>query len=77
MHLRNIGVDPYSGDLFHETPLGLVTFDFIQKNFSFHGLYLFFVIVDLATAFLLGKTASRYVKESVSKFFFLLVKKKT
>ncbi|XP_011499338.1 PREDICTED: phosphatidylinositol glycan anchor biosynthesis class U protein [Ceratosolen solmsi marchali] len=66
VYLYNIGVDPYIGDLFHETPLGLIIFDSIQKHFSFYGLWLLFVIIDLITAYLLGITAKYYIKELIA-----------
>ncbi|OXU23368.1 hypothetical protein TSAR_012475 [Trichomalopsis sarcophagae] len=67
VYLHNIGVDPYSGDLLHETPLGLVTFDFIQKYFPTYLIWLLFVITDLVTALLLGITATYYIKESIDR----------
>ncbi|KAJ8676512.1 hypothetical protein QAD02_012299 [Eretmocerus hayati] len=63
VHLRSIEVDPYSGDLFHETPLGLVMYGFIQKHLSVLGISVFFTIIDLATAVVLGLTATHYIKE--------------
>lgn len=66
VYLHNLGIDPYTGDLFHETPIGLVTFNFIQKHLSQWGLYILFISVDLLTAFCLAKTAQQYTKESVS-----------
>lgn len=67
VHLYNIGIDPYSGDLFHETPLGLVTFDFIQKHFSINGIWILFIMIDLTTAHILGITAKFYIEELVRK----------
>lgn len=66
VYLRKIGVDPYSGDLFHETPLGLILFDLIQKYLPSYGIWLLFVVTDLATALLLGIAATDYIKETVS-----------
>ncbi|XP_014214639.1 phosphatidylinositol glycan anchor biosynthesis class U protein [Copidosoma floridanum] len=67
VYLRSIGVDPYSGDLFHETPLSLVIFDFVQKNFPMYRLWLLFVMFDVMTAFILGITAAYYIRESVDR----------
>ncbi|XP_058807125.1 phosphatidylinositol glycan anchor biosynthesis class U protein [Phymastichus coffea] len=65
VYLKNVGVDPYSGDLFHETPLGLIIFDLIQKYLSYYGIWLLFVVTDLTTAVLLGIAATGYIKETI------------
>uniref|UniRef100_A0ABD2WT20 Phosphatidylinositol glycan anchor biosynthesis class U protein n=1 Tax=Trichogramma kaykai TaxID=54128 RepID=A0ABD2WT20_9HYME len=67
VHLYSIGVDPYNGDLFHETPLGLIVFGFIQKHFSRYALWILFIMTDLTTALFLGITASYYIKESIAR----------
>ncbi len=47
--------DPYSGVLFHETPIALLFFRFLFSNFSQRFVDIFFVLIDLFTASLLGE----------------------
>ncbi|XP_044580608.1 phosphatidylinositol glycan anchor biosynthesis class U protein [Cotesia glomerata] len=63
VHLHNFGIDPYSGDLFHETPIGLVFFTWILRYLSFWSLRILFVVADLLTSWFLFQTARHYVKE--------------
>ncbi|XP_008549393.1 phosphatidylinositol glycan anchor biosynthesis class U protein [Microplitis demolitor] len=63
VHLRNFGIDPYSGDLFHETPIGLVFFTWVHKYLSLWSLRILFIIGDLLTSWFLYATACNYVKE--------------
>ena len=60
IHLYSVNVDPYSGDLFHESPLILVTFRLL---ITYLGPYIeiLFVFIDVLVAFLLYKTACSYV----------------
>ncbi|XP_043595698.1 phosphatidylinositol glycan anchor biosynthesis class U protein isoform X4 [Bombus pyrosoma] len=55
------------GDLFHETPIGLYIFNFIQQHLSQWVLFCLFVSIDLLTAVFLGLTAKQYTTELVSK----------
>ncbi|KAG8040289.1 hypothetical protein G9C98_000860 [Cotesia typhae] len=63
VHLHNFGIDPYSGDLFHETPIGLVFFTWILRYLSFWSIRILFVVADLLTSWFLFQTARHYVKE--------------
>ncbi|KAK1128026.1 hypothetical protein K0M31_003518 [Melipona bicolor] len=67
VYLYNCGIDPYTGDLFHETPIGLYVFNFIQQHLSQWILFCLFVFTDLLTAVFLGLTAKQYATELVSK----------
>ncbi|XP_050588523.1 phosphatidylinositol glycan anchor biosynthesis class U protein [Bombus affinis] len=67
VYLYNYGIDPYTGDLFHETPIGLYIFNFIQQYLSQWVLFCLFVSIDLLTAVFLGLTAKQYTTELVSK----------
>ena len=66
VYLYNCGIDPYTGDLFHETPIGLYVFNFIQQHLSQWILFCLFVFTDLLTAVFLGLTAKQYATELVS-----------
>jgi hypothetical protein len=59
------GTDPYIGDMFHETPLGLLLFHWMIHNIP-HWLHLVFIFSDLLTAFLLYKTAKKCMQLLVS-----------
>ncbi|XP_066583205.1 phosphatidylinositol glycan anchor biosynthesis class U protein [Prorops nasuta] len=67
IYLYNFGVDPYIGDLFHETPIGLFIFTFIQKYLSHSMLLILFVATDILTASLLALTAKNYSAELIRK----------
>ncbi|EZA48194.1 hypothetical protein DMN91_009774 [Ooceraea biroi] len=67
VYLHEIGIDPYQGDLFHETPIGLYFFNFVQKNLPRWALFLLFVVTDLATAVCLALTAKHYAIELTTK----------
>ncbi|XP_017794815.1 PREDICTED: phosphatidylinositol glycan anchor biosynthesis class U protein [Habropoda laboriosa] len=67
VYLYNFGIDPYTGDLFHETPIGLYVFNFIQQYLPQWVLFCLFVFTDLLTALLLAFTAKQYATELVSK----------
>lgn len=71
VYLRNFGIDPYSGDLFHETPIGLVAFNLMQKFLTDWALKLLFILTDLTTAWFLAATARTYFTEVVN--FLLLI----
>ncbi|XP_076234830.1 phosphatidylinositol glycan anchor biosynthesis class U [Calliopsis andreniformis] len=67
VHLYNFGIDPYMGDLFHETPIGLYIFDLIQHHLPRWLLFVLFIFTDLLTALLLAFTAKQYATELTSK----------
>lgn len=68
VHLYNFGIDPYTGDLFHETPIGLYIFNLLQQYLSCWTLFFLFTATDLLTALLLAFTAKQYATELVSLF---------
>ncbi|XP_063979814.1 phosphatidylinositol glycan anchor biosynthesis class U protein [Diachasmimorpha longicaudata] len=63
VHLRNSNIDPYTGDLFHETPVGLLAFTYIHKYLSTWGIKCIFILADLITAWCLFATTRLYVVE--------------
>lgn len=68
VELYSEGTDPYIGDMFHETPLALVTFYWMIHHIP-RGLHLVFILSDLLTAFLLYKTAKKCASDLVSRLF--------
>ncbi|XP_043483224.1 phosphatidylinositol glycan anchor biosynthesis class U protein [Leptopilina heterotoma] len=67
VHLRNFGIDPYSGDLFHETPLCLEAFSLMQKFLTDTFLKLLFILTDFTTAWLIAMIARNYFTEVVKR----------
>ncbi|XP_043499069.1 phosphatidylinositol glycan anchor biosynthesis class U protein [Polistes fuscatus] len=67
VYLHNNGIDPYSGDLFHETPICLYVFDIIQRHFPWYILCLLFVVTDLMTALCLAYVGNSYANSRRSK----------
>lgn len=61
LHLHKLGVNPYSGDALHETPLQLTIYRLMVDNF---GSYtpLIFVLLDVLTAFLLYLITKQYMR---------------
>ncbi|XP_014678671.1 PREDICTED: phosphatidylinositol glycan anchor biosynthesis class U protein-like [Priapulus caudatus] len=57
--LYDNGIDPYSGDAFHEQPLFLVGFHFLHKNFR-EWIPIIFMIVDVLTAVALSSAAVHF-----------------
>ena len=53
--LHQNGLDPYSGVLFHETPIVLKVFTFLFETCNDHFINVVFVACDMLTAWLLGK----------------------
>nr|CAD7195794.1 unnamed protein product [Timema douglasi]CAD7398817.1 unnamed protein product [Timema poppensis] len=60
--LYNEGINPYVGDMFHETPLGLFVYDWMIRNLA-QWMGIIFICCDLMTAHLLYKTACLFMKE--------------
>lgn len=58
-------IDPYSGDLFHETPLCLEAFSLMQKFLTDTFLKLLFILTDFTTAWLIAMIARNYFTEVV------------
>lgn len=67
VYLHNFGIDPYTGDLFHETPIGLYVFNLIQQHLPRWVLFLLFISTDLLTALFLGFAAKNYATELSSR----------
>ncbi|KYN40404.1 Phosphatidylinositol glycan anchor biosynthesis class U protein [Trachymyrmex septentrionalis] len=67
VYLYKFGIDPYEGDLFHETPIGLFVFTLMQEYLPQWALFLLFVVVDLTTALCLAHAAKHYAFELTTK----------
>lgn len=64
--LHNEGINPYDGDLFHETPLGLYVFKYLIQ-YLMQWLGVIFIACDIITAHLLYNTAFTYMNELLQK----------
>lgn len=62
--LYNAGINPYSGDMYHENPLILVASSWLLNHCS-HLIPLLFISIDLLVAMLLYFMAKRFTKEMV------------
>ncbi|XP_049832992.1 phosphatidylinositol glycan anchor biosynthesis class U protein isoform X1 [Schistocerca gregaria] len=60
--LYNEGTDPYSGDVFHDTPVGLLIYSWVF-SFASSWLNIIFVACDLLTAYFLNKAAHVFMLE--------------
>jgi len=60
LHLLNLNIHPYTGDMLHEPPLHLLAYNFLVA-FSSKYLYLVFILCDIATAYLLCLAAKKYM----------------
>ncbi|KAE9543022.1 hypothetical protein AGLY_002933 [Aphis glycines] len=65
--LYNENLNPYDGDLFHETPLALVFFSNLTSTFSDFYVSLVFIMCDLMTAFVLYYTSKIYTENLLEK----------
>ena len=66
--LQSQGIPVYSGGLFHETPLTLLTASVLLRSWS-QWLPLLFVLCDLLTAYTLGRVAAAYSRKLVSAWW--------
>lgn len=65
--LYNENINPYDGDLFHETPLALVFFSYLTSSLSDFYVNLVFIACDIFTAFVLYYTSKIYTENLVCK----------
>ena len=63
-YLYNEGINPYVGDNFHETPLGLIVFDKMINHIP-QWIGIIFVVCDIVTAHVLYHTAQTFMSELV------------
>uniref|UniRef100_A0A2S2QLQ1 Phosphatidylinositol glycan anchor biosynthesis class U protein n=1 Tax=Sipha flava TaxID=143950 RepID=A0A2S2QLQ1_9HEMI len=63
--LYNENINPYEGDLFHETPLALVFFSYLTSILSDFYVTLVFIGCDILTAFVLYSTSKIYTKNLI------------
>jgi phosphatidylinositol glycan class U len=61
VHLHQSGLSPYSGVVFHETPLALFVFSLFGKNTAYTSWL--FILGDLLTSFLLSKVGEVVAKQ--------------
>ncbi|GIY79784.1 phosphatidylinositol glycan anchor biosynthesis class U protein [Caerostris darwini] len=64
VNLWRQGTNPYDSDIFHESPLGLITYDYLLSHFP-DWLPLVFAICDLLTATVLAFVAEQYLYKSI------------
>lgn len=57
--LVRAGVSPYSGDVFHESPLMLKAVGFFEGVFGSENVWLAFLVTDMLTVLVLGAVASK------------------
>ncbi|XP_050441765.1 phosphatidylinositol glycan anchor biosynthesis class U protein [Adelges cooleyi] len=60
--LYNQNINPYDGDLFHETPLVLIFFSYLTSTLSELHIYLVFIVCDVITAIILYYTSKIYTE---------------
>ncbi|KAL1130048.1 hypothetical protein AAG570_012991 [Ranatra chinensis] len=60
------GIDPYTGDIFHETPIALMFLNFLITNIP-QAIGCVFVFCDILTAYILYLAATVYMKETFDK----------
>lgn len=61
VHLHQSGLSPYSGVIYHETPLALIVFAVFGKNSAYTSWV--FILGDLLTSFLLSKVGELVAKQ--------------
>jgi len=61
VHLHQSGLSPYSGVIYHETPLALIVFSVFGKNSAY--ISWIFILGDLLTSFLLSKVGELVAKQ--------------
>ncbi|KAL5021781.1 hypothetical protein ScPMuIL_000936 [Solemya velum] len=64
--LRRNSISPYSGDVFHETPLGLRFLDILTRMFPKH-IHLVFILVDMLSGLILVWIASHFKQYMLEK----------
>jgi phosphatidylinositol glycan class U len=65
-YLYNEGINPYVGDNFHETPLGLIVFDKMINHIP-QWIGIIFIVCDIVTAHVLYHTARTFMSEMFSR----------
>jgi hypothetical protein len=75
VYLHQRSQSPYEGDVFHETPTGLVFYSYLLK-LNFNILHAIFILCDVLTAFVLTETTRIFFQNivSVNLFFFQILK---
>lgn len=63
VHLLDIGVSPYDGDTFHETPVLLYIYRWLIKNWP-NLIPILFIIVDVLTAVIISISCYKQLKDS-------------
>lgn len=65
-YLYSEGINPYVGDNFHETPLGLIVFNKLISHIP-QWIGIIFIVCDLVTAHVLYRTAQTFMSELFSR----------
>lgn len=63
--LYNNGINPYTGDNYHENPLILVATNFLINSFEYL-IPLIFILLDLLGSLMLHQAATKFVQEMVN-----------
>jgi phosphatidylinositol glycan class U len=63
-YLYREGINPYMGDNFHETPLGLTVFNKMITHMP-QWIGIIFIVCDLVTAHVLYRTAEMFMSDLV------------
>jgi len=58
LSLRRAGMDPYDGDVYHETPLMLRLVEFADDFLGETNMWMLVLVVDLLTALVLSRVAA-------------------
>ena len=56
--MKKLNISSYTGDTFHESPLFLNFYHILINLLSEYQIFLFFIILDVSTAFILGRVCS-------------------
>lgn len=55
--LKELNIKPYDGNTFHESPIFLNFYQFIVNNLSEFQIVIFFILIDMMTAFILSNVS--------------------
>lgn len=57
--MKRLNIEPYNGDTFHESPLFFKFYQLLLNHLSEFYIAVLFIIIDIATAFILSKVANK------------------
>jgi len=68
--MYNANINPYTGDMYHENPLILITTNFLINKVP-HAIPFLIILLDLAAGVFLFKMAQRFIGEMVCESIFI------